>query len=100
MPPLPGGLDLFVHIRDFPSGTGQTLTFEVETRADGKMRAHRVPYPVASRAASRRRHGAAAVWTLPRLLVVPVFAVLYGCIVWSPSTSQPSSRGTWAGRRS
>lgn len=82
-----GGLDLFVHIRDFPSGTGrpsvgQMLTFEVETRADGKKRAHRVQYPVASRSASRRRHEMAAAWTLPRLLVVPVFAVVYGYIVW------------------
>jgi cold shock CspA family protein len=52
--PVQGGQDLFVEIKDSPPGTGrpsvgQTLTFEVETRADGKKQARAVQYPIGAR---------------------------------------------------
>ncbi|HET9821026.1 MAG TPA: cold shock and DUF1294 domain-containing protein [Burkholderiaceae bacterium] len=83
--PDQGGDELFVHIKAFPSGTGrpvagQRLTFEVEPARHGRKRAMRVQYPTAPRAAPSTRAPrpeSPAPWTLPRLVVLPLFAVLY-----------------------
>lgn len=49
--PALGGDTVFVHIKAFPPGTGrpqagQRLSFEVETRGDGRKRARAVQFPV------------------------------------------------------
>ncbi len=80
--PVQGGQELFVHIKDFPSGTGrpsvgQTLTFEVETRADGKKKARAVQYPVSGKPRPRVRIQEPAPWTVLRLLAIPAFAAVY-----------------------
>ena len=82
-----GGQEIFVHIKAFPSGTGrpligQQLTFEVETTDSGKKRAHSVQYPARARTPRRARAESPAPWTLPRLLVIPVFAAIYVYVVW------------------
>lgn len=81
-----GGAELFVHIKDFPSGTGrpsvgQALNFEVESRADGKKRAKDVQYPVQNKPNPRQRVESPAPWTLPRLLALPAFVVIYALAV-------------------
>ena len=58
--PTQGGQDLFVHIKEFPSGTGrpspgQTLTFELEAGAQGRKRAIRVQYPPMAKTGRRPR---------------------------------------------
>lgn len=75
--PAQGGQTLFVHIKDFPAGTGrpvvgQRLNFEVRTRDDGRKRAVAVQYPMVARATARGPD-APARWTTARLLVWPVF---------------------------
>lgn len=85
--PTHGGQEIFVHIKAFPAGTGrpsvgQPLSFEVETTADGKKRAHSVSFPARGRGARRPRAESPASWTLPRLLVIPVFAAIYGYVAW------------------
>lgn len=82
-----GGQDLFVHIKDFPSGTGrpaagQVLTFEVETRPDGKKKARAVQYPRGPRSRSRPRAESPARWTLARALAIPAFIGLGGWMAW------------------
>jgi uncharacterized membrane protein YsdA (DUF1294 family)/cold shock CspA family protein len=82
-----GGQEVFVHIKDFPSGSGrpsvgQALTFEVETRPDGRKKARAVQYPVRARSASRLRIEEPAPWTVPRALAIPAFAVVYAVVVW------------------
>lgn len=90
--PTQGGQRLFVHIKDFPSGSGrpsvgQVLSFEVEASARGK-KARSVQYPPQARRAPRPRTEAPARWTLPRLLALPLFIGLYAGVVvrwgWSP----------------
>ena len=61
---------------------GQQLTFEVETTDNGKKRARSVQYPVRARAHKLPRAESPAPWTLPRLLVIPVFAAIYGYVAW------------------
>lgn len=85
--PSQGGQELFVHIKEFPSGSGrpsvgQLLTFEVESRPDGKKKARAVQYPVRVRRAPRPRVEEPAPWTLPRALAIPAFAVLYAAVAW------------------
>lgn len=82
-----GGQELFVHIKDFPAGTGrpsagQAVTFEVETGRDGRKKARRVQFPVQPRQAPRRRAEAPARWSLVRMLAIPVFAAVYGYVAW------------------
>jgi uncharacterized membrane protein YsdA (DUF1294 family)/cold shock CspA family protein len=82
--PEGGGQELFVHIRDFPTGTGrprpgQRLSFEVGTGPQGRKRAQALQYPPGPGhpAATRpRRHEQPAPWTWPRRLVWPVAALL------------------------
>ena len=79
--PAQGGQEIFVHIKAFPGGSGrpvvgQALTFEVEVGPNGKKRAHSVQYPVRSRIArppASPGPEAPAPWSLPRLLIVPLF---------------------------
>jgi uncharacterized membrane protein YsdA (DUF1294 family)/cold shock CspA family protein len=85
--PTQGGLELFVHIKDFPAGTGrpsvgQTVTFEVETRSDGKKKARRVQYPVQARRSPRHRSEEPAPWTLLRAAAIPMFAAVYSATSW------------------
>ena len=85
--PTHGGQEIFVHIKAFPAGTGrptlgQQLTFEVETTDNGKKRARSVQYPARSRAHRSPRAELPAPWTLPRLVVIPVFAAIYGYVAW------------------
>lgn len=87
--PAQGGQDLFVHIKDFPAGSGrpqvgQALTFTVVSGADQKKRATAVQYPVRFRARPAPRSDAPAAWTLPRLLAIPAFAAIcvYAAARW------------------
>ena len=80
--PALGGMDIFVHIKAFPPSTGrptigQVLTFEVELGPNGKKRAHSVQYLVPNRAPKIRRAESPASWTLPRLLAIPAFALVW-----------------------
>ena len=82
-----GKQEIFVHIKSFPAGTGrpsvgQQLIFEVETTDNGKKRARSVQYPARARAPRPPRAESPAPWTLPRLLVIPVFAAIYGYVAW------------------
>ena len=90
--PLQGGEEILVHIKSFPSGTGRpkpglTLTFEVERGPRGKKRAKAVQFGRPSRNAPAPRRESPAAWTLPRLVALPAFAVLYAYIAsrWSVS---------------
>ena len=85
--PVQGGQEIFVHIKAFPAGTGrpsvgQQLSFEVETTDNGKKRARSIQYPARARARRSPRAESPAPWTLPRLLVIPVFAAIYGYVAW------------------
>ena len=85
--PTQGGQEIFVHMKAFPAGTGrpslgQQLTFEVETTDNGKKRARSVQYPAHVPTHRRPRAESSAPWTLPRLLVIPVFAAIYGYVAW------------------
>lgn len=85
--PTQGGQELFVHIKDFPSGTGrpsvgQTLTFEVESGPNGKKKARAVQYPVRNRRVGRPRVESPVPWTLPRVLAIPMFAAVYVFVAW------------------
>lgn len=81
-----GGQELFVHIKDFPSGTGrprvgQSVSFEVVTARDGKKRARAVQYPRERKSVPAPRSESPASWTMPRLIVLPAFVVLYLVVV-------------------
>jgi uncharacterized membrane protein YsdA (DUF1294 family)/cold shock CspA family protein len=83
--PTQGGQELFVHIKEFPAGTGrpsvgQTLTFQVETAPNGKKKARSLQYPARSKPGARPRVERPAPWTLPRALAIPVFALIYGYV--------------------
>lgn len=80
--PSEGGHDVFVHIKAFPPGSGrpvvgQSLSFEVEAGPNGKTRAHAVLLPRSRRERLKRRAELPARWTLPRLLALPTFALLW-----------------------
>jgi uncharacterized membrane protein YsdA (DUF1294 family)/cold shock CspA family protein len=88
--PLQGGQDIFVHINSFPSGTGRPtvglpLTFEVELGPQGKKRAKSIQFPRTKRQANAPRTDSPARWTLPRLLVIPAFLLIYWFVAkhWS-----------------
>ncbi len=90
--PAQGGQEIFVHIKSFPSGTGRpqvglALTFEVDLGPQGKKRAKFVRLGRTSRPAQARRQETPAKWTLPRLLILPGFVILYGLVAlgWSVS---------------
>jgi uncharacterized membrane protein YsdA (DUF1294 family)/cold shock CspA family protein len=92
--PMQGGPQLFVHIKSFPSGTGRpsigtVLTFEVEAGSDGKKKACSVQYPVRERHRPRSMDEAPAPWTVPRVLVIPLFVGIYALVVWNYGFSQP-----------
>jgi uncharacterized membrane protein YsdA (DUF1294 family)/cold shock CspA family protein len=92
--PAQGGQELFVHIKAFPSGTGRpsvgrVLTFEVETSAMGKKNARAVQYPGRSKSISRHKFEQTATWTLPRVFVIPVFALIYAFVSWRWGLSLP-----------
>jgi uncharacterized membrane protein YsdA (DUF1294 family)/cold shock CspA family protein len=82
--PAQGGQEIFVHIKAFPGGSGrpvigQALTFEVEVGPNGKKRAHSVQYPVRSRIprpSERPRPESPASWSVPRLLILPLFVAI------------------------
>ena len=85
--PAQGGQEIFVHIRDFPPGTGrpgvgQTLSFEVDVGQDGRKRASRVGLP--PRSADRRvpKADAPAAWTWPRRLALPGFCAVFAAVSW------------------
>lgn len=87
--PLQGGQEIFVHIKSLPAGTGRpkiglALTFEVELGPQGKKRAKSVQFARSSRQAPRPRHESPAPWTVPRLLALPAFVLLYAAVasVW------------------
>jgi uncharacterized membrane protein YsdA (DUF1294 family)/cold shock CspA family protein len=80
--PIQGGQPIFVHIKSFPSGTGrpsngQTLTFEVETKANGKKSAYKVQYPPRAKQILNSKTEQPAPWTLARLLAIPTFVAWY-----------------------
>jgi len=80
--PTQGGDEIFVHIKAFPAGTGRpivglALSFEVEPGPNGRKRAKAVQFMRKSSRRIPQRHESPAPWTLPRLLVVPVFAAIY-----------------------
>jgi uncharacterized membrane protein YsdA (DUF1294 family)/cold shock CspA family protein len=84
--PDQGGQDIFVHIKAFPPGTGrpsvgQALEFEVEVGPNGKKRARSVQYPVRKTDVHVPRRETSAPWTLPRLVVLPLFAAVYAYVV-------------------
>lgn len=92
--PAQGGQPLFVHIKDFPGGSGrpspgQLLSFEVVTGPNGKKRAAAVQYPPRARPAARPRVEAPARWTAARALVLPLFAALYVAVVLRWGFSAP-----------
>lgn len=80
--PADGGRDVFVHIKAFPPGSGrpivgQSVTFAIEPGPNGKTRAHAVQISQARRDRLNQRAEQLAPWTLPRLLVLPAFALIW-----------------------
>ena len=80
--PADGGQDVFVHIKAFPPGSGrpivgQSVTFAIEPGPNGKTRAHAVQISQTRRDRLKQRAEQLAPWTLPRLLVLPAFAVIW-----------------------
>lgn len=80
--PADGGQDVFVHIKAFPPGSGrpivgQSVTFAIEPAPNGKTRAHAVQISQTRRDRLNQRAEQLAPWTLPRLLVLPAFAVIW-----------------------
>lgn len=84
--PRLGGQEIFVHIKSFPSGTGRPiiglpLSFEVEVGPNGKKRAKTVQFSGRSNKRAPNRMAPPAPWTIPRLLVIPAFMLLYLYVV-------------------
>ena len=85
--PLQGGQQIFVHIKSFPPGSGRPiaglpLSFEVEIGPQGKKRAKAVEF---LRTRPQRRAASSdgpAPWTLPRLLAIPGFVLVYTFVAW------------------
>jgi uncharacterized membrane protein YsdA (DUF1294 family)/cold shock CspA family protein len=85
--PLQGGQEIFVHIKSFPPGTGRPavglpLSFEVELGPQGKKRAKSVEFARTSRQTRSPRPESPAPWTIPRLLVIPGFLLVYAFVAW------------------
>lgn len=94
--PSYGGLNIFVHIKDFPPGAGrpvvgQLLLFAVETDANGRRRATQVQY--LSRALQSTVPKTKPATSSPRLhiLAIPLFALIYGLVVsrWGSWSAVP-----------
>lgn len=84
--PRQGGQDIFVHIKSFPAGTGRPavglpLSFEVELGPNGKKRAKAVQFVRQSKKPMHQYAESPAPWTISRVLVIPVFALLYWYVV-------------------
>lgn len=84
--PRLGGQEVFVHVKSFPSGTGRPtiglhLSFEVEIGANGKKRAKAVQFARQSHKREPERVQTPAQWTMPRLLVIPVFVLFYWYVI-------------------
>jgi uncharacterized membrane protein YsdA (DUF1294 family)/cold shock CspA family protein len=80
--PALGGQEIFVHIKSLPSGSGRPtiglpMSFEVEVGPNGKKRAKAVQFARQSNRLAPERRESPAPWTVPRLLVIPAFALLY-----------------------
>lgn len=85
--PTQGGQEVFVHIKAFPPGSGrpsvgQVLSFELETRPDGKKRARALQYASRPSVDKRPLADPPARWTAARALAIPAFAVVYGFAAW------------------
>jgi uncharacterized membrane protein YsdA (DUF1294 family)/cold shock CspA family protein len=85
--PIQGGQEIFVHIKSFPPGTGRPavglpLSFEVELGPQGKKRAKSVEFARTSRQTRSPRPESPAPWTIPRLLVIPGFLLVYALVAW------------------
>ena len=88
--PTQGGDDIFVHIKALPPGAGRPtvglpLSFEVEPGPQGKKRAKSVEF-IRTRGPTRQaRSESPAPWTPARILVIPVFVLLYAFVAsqWS-----------------
>lgn len=92
--PAHGGQEIFVHIKDFPSGkgrpaVGQVVTFEVQTDPNGKKKARAVQYTVRGTQSLRPRTEASAPWTLPRVMAIPAFVGIYALVIWRWGFSPP-----------
>ena len=94
--PNQGGQEIFVHIKTFPPGTGRpvvglALSFEVELGPQGKKRAKAVHFVRTSRNYRAPSNESAAPWTLPKLLIVPSFGLVFFYIAskWSVSPIVP-----------
>ncbi len=88
--PSQGGQEIFVHIKSFPSGTGRPViglpvSFEVELGLQGKKRAKSVQFIWTGAKKVRGRAESPAPWTPLRILIIPVFALVYAFIAntWS-----------------
>lgn len=83
--PTQGGQEIFVHIKSFPSGTGRPsiglpLSFEVELGPQGKKRAKAVQFIRVSSKSRLPKPESPAPWTIPRVLAIPCFALLYAFV--------------------
>jgi uncharacterized membrane protein YsdA (DUF1294 family)/cold shock CspA family protein len=90
--PLQGGQEIFVHIKSFPPGTGRpavglALSFEVELGPQGRKRAKSVQFPRTKKRSNAPRAESPAPWTVPRLLVIPGFLLIYWFVAWRWSVS-------------
>lgn len=88
--PDPGGDPIFVHIKAFPPGTGRPkaglrLSFEIEPGPTGRKRATSVRFPARTPIRRGRAQEKPATWTLPRLLVLPLFVAVFWYVAtrWS-----------------
>ncbi len=88
--PTKGGQEVFVHIKSFPPGTGRpvvglTLSFEVELGPNGKKRAKGVEFIRIGTRREFKRVEAPANWTPMRILVIPLFALVFAFVAvkWS-----------------
>ena len=91
--PLQGGQEIFVHIKSFPPGTGRPtvglpLSFEVELGPQGKKRAKSVQFARLTKQSLSPRHEPPAAWSLPRLLVLPGFLIVYYVVAWRWQVNQ------------
>lgn len=92
-----GGQEIFAHISDFPAGSGRpvvglALSFEVKPGPNGKKRAHAIQYLTRPKKRTAVPKGAVpARWTIPRLVVLPLFAAL-----WWYVASRWGVRPQWA----
>jgi uncharacterized membrane protein YsdA (DUF1294 family)/cold shock CspA family protein len=77
-----GGGEVFVHAKGFAHGisrlaVGDRLTFEIEVAPDGRQRAHSARVQRARSRLGAWLNAPSAPGTLPRLLVLPLFAGLW-----------------------